>query len=368
MLARSSLILVAIWLCTGGSAAFLQGQPSNNHCSAALRDKKVLVHYMIWYSEPGTRVWTWVNKDTFEPSTMGCNNTQQLPTYYSPVSGAFASWDAEHIASDLALMKANCIDGVIVDFQQPSSKTGRENMDRSMAAVVAGVEREGLEFAIMYDTSSKDSSWGLHDVDGITADWRHIVATAKNSTAYLRDSAGNRLFFAFGKTPLPTSDVACQGCVFYSQDSLGAVTASGKVASQATTPGLLAAFSWIAPSKADPLAFLEKFYGTRCGSKFPDSPTPCVGAAYPGFKSIHAGYATLPRSTALLRQTLELCVKNADICQIVTWNDFTEGTQIQPSYWCDGSSPEAFLQVVRDFMPSPLAAPAPQEEPHPRTG
>jgi hypothetical protein len=64
-----------------------------------------------------------------------------------------------------------------------------------------------------------------------------------------------------------------------------------------------------------------------------------VGSAFPGFKDIYAeagvraSYGSIdPRDGETLRYTLNLALEqNADIVQLVTWNDYGEGTIIEPT-------------------------------------
>src|SRR5690606_10713662 len=81
-------------------------------------------------------------------------------------------------------------------------------------------------------------------------------------------------------------------------------------------------------------AYLEIFYA------FGQSEWPSyVGAAFPGFHDLHAeagaqesyGYLDA-REGATFRETLDRAVQaKAPIIQLVTWNDFGEGTNIEPT-------------------------------------
>lgn len=56
-----------------------------------------------------------------------------------------------------------------------------------------------------------------------------------------------------------------------------------------------------------------------------------------------------------MSSTLDCCSSGTDLPDVlVLWcalagNDFNEGTHVQPSWWCDGNAPDAFLQAIKDF-------------------
>jgi len=203
----------------------------------------------------------------------------------------------------------------------------------------------------MFDASSM-KDWGRDQASEVAADWRQVIALAENHRdSYLKDAAGNMMFFLFGATPAPGPAVLCQPCAFYAQDANGLSTLRHAA-------GAHGAFAWVEPPQGLPLDYLRAFYTRKCGTMFPDSPTPCVGAAFAGLEAVYPDHSSIPRSTALLRDTLKLCAEHTNICQVPTWNDFNEGTHIQPSYWCNGLQPDAYLDILREFklsMESELA-------------
>lgn len=327
--------------------ALLLGLASGATCpKAGPNGTRVFAHYMLWFDTPDKNGhWNWY-KPPFKPSD-GCNNTQNLATYFPPAMGAFASYDTTHIASDLALMRESCVSGVILDYQQPNTADPtRAVIDKAFPAVVSAVKNAGLEFAVMYDTSSKPD-WGKNDRAAVQADWERLIAVAKaNADAYLKDPEGNLMFFAFGATPMPMANTSgAEKSAFYVQDAR-------KDTGGDTAPGVHGSFAWIEPNAAknSPLDYLRGYYSGKCASLYPASPVPCVGAAFAGFKPVYP-LGIINRSTALLRQTLDMCAAaGAIVCQVPTWNDFNEGTHIQPSYWCDGNAPNAFLDVIESFV------------------
>jgi hypothetical protein len=227
-------------------------------------------------------------------------------------AGAFASDSTVHIAADMALLKEHCVDGIIFDFQNPTSANdpSKRAIAASFPLVLQAAVANGLAWAVMYDTSSQaGGNWGRGDPT-VAADWAEIMQTASDfRDSTLKDAAGNAMFFAFGATPLPEADARCGNCSFYAQD--------GRIDTGiASAPGQHGAFAWIEPKASS--QYLPAFYEAKCAKAFPLAPTPCVGVAYAGFKAVYPDYGTIARSTELLRSTLELCGDNVDLCQIAT--------------------------------------------------
>lgn len=143
--------------------------------------------------------------------------------------------------------------------------------------------------------------------------------------------------FAFGATPLP--DTRDSQAYYYVQDG------------RTDTGGGDGAFAWNEPDAAggDWNEYLQDFYASKCASMFPNTPIPCVGAAFAGYQAVYPG-SVLPRSPKTLQSTLAMCPQFTPICQVVTWNDYNEGTHIEPSWWCDGANnPNEFIEVISNF-------------------
>jgi hypothetical protein len=63
-------------------------QPNSGAACPANNPTKVMVHYMLWFNEAGTNGhWQWYNADHFNPEVDGCNNTEQLATWFPPSEG-----------------------------------------------------------------------------------------------------------------------------------------------------------------------------------------------------------------------------------------------------------------------------------------
>ncbi|CAG2123160.1 unnamed protein product, partial [Medioppia subpectinata] len=62
-----------------------------------------------------------------------------------------------------------------------------------------------------------------------------------------------------------------------------------------------------------------------------------VGCAYSGFNSFYkeGGWGdfpwSIPVNTNNFQQTLDLALQHTDVVQVATWNDYGEGTQIEPT-------------------------------------
>ena len=296
----------------------------------------VLVHYMIWFDYANVSGhWDWYQTPPFVPSD-GCNNTENLATYFPPAVGSFASYDTSHIQYDFQQFSTYGIDGVIIDYQHPEPGDPTLPLfNKSLPLVVSAAESAGLTWGIMYDTSSM-TNWGAGSPT-VQSDWAYLSTVSSQSPNYLRDSNGMKLMFAFGATPLP--DNRDSQAYYYVQDG------------RTDTGGGDGAFAWNEPdaSGGDWNEYLQDFYASKCGTMYPSTPIPCIGAAFAGYQAVYPG-TVLPRSPKTLQSTLSLCQQYTPICQTVTWNDYNEGTHIEPSWWCDGTNnPNEFVEVVASF-------------------
>lgn len=217
----------------------------------------------------------------------------------------------------MALLKEHCIDGIIMDYQNPTAADdpSKQAIAAAFPLVLQAAVANNLSWAVMYDTSSKaGGNWGRDDPT-VAADWAEIIQTAadfRDST--LKDAGNNTMFFAFGATPMPAADVSCENCSFYVQDGRGD-TGAGHA------PGQHGAFAWIEPQASS--QYLPGFYEGKCAKAYPAASTPCVGVAYAGFKAVYPQYGAIARSTELLRSTLELCGSKAELCQVATCEQHT---------------------------------------------
>ena len=315
------LLLLLVGLLWGGAA---RGQavavPKTN-------PQKVYMHYMPWFETPQTSDngrwglhWTMANQNPniVDPAT----GKRQIAAHYYPLIGPYASSDPAVIEYHLLLLKYAGIDGVLLDFYG----NGTNDLPlilRNTNALVPRTADVGLGFGVVFEDQFAAT---LADA---TANMRYVGTNYFSRPNYLQ--ANNRpLVLTFGPqkyqapaqwtqilAALPTPPTFLT--LWYQSEEAGA-NAAGE-------------FNWI---YSDFLPGLTNFYQNRV----PRLGT-AAGVAYPGFDTFYAqgGWGgptfVIPQNDGqTLTQTLALATQYRDrlaFVQLATFNDFGEGTMLEPT-------------------------------------
>ncbi len=283
---------------------------------------------MPWFETPATYNgvwgihWTMSNQN---PNVVNANGQRQIASHYYPLTGPYASGDSNIIQYQLLLMKLSGIDGVFIDWPGVQQKYDYPYLVRNTNKIIAMLSRVGLNYAIVYEDQ---------DLKGAS----NVVATAQTDMTYMQTNfftqdnyekiAGKPVLLDFGPQVLKGQDqwtsvfsVLNPQPAFYTlwfQSSEAGSNASGE-------------FSWI---PQDNFTTLNYYYGgyALSGTKF--------GSAYPGFNSFYAqggwGGPTWTidyNNLGNFQQTLALALSQSNInyIQLATWNDYGEGTMIEPT-------------------------------------
>jgi hypothetical protein len=291
--------------------------------------KKVFVHLMPWFETKASNGggtwgihWTMSNQN---PDIIESNGQRQIASHYYPLTGPYASGDSAIIQYQLLLMKLSGIDGVFIDWPGVQQRYDYPLLVRNTNQVVAMLSKVGLNYAIVYEDQ---------DLKGAT----DVIATAQKDMAYAQtnyftaanyEKIGEKpLLLNFG--PQVIKGEANWTSVFSVLNPQPAFFPlwfqSGTAGSNATGE-----FAWI---PQDNLATLTHFYTTYTygGTKF--------GSAYPGFNSFYAEggwggptWTIAYNNLSNFQQTLDLALAQSNInyIQLATWNDYGEGTMIEPT-------------------------------------
>lgn len=295
--------------------------------------KKIYAHLMPWFEtreSSGNGTWGahWT-MNTRNPDVVDSTGKRQIAAHYYPLIGPYASGDKDVVEYQLLLMKYAGVDGVLIDWpgtlncvDYPKNKQNAEAFINKTAAV-------GLEFAIVYE----DHNLTLAPTYGCSVPDK--LAAARNDMAYLRDNYFPRsnytkinnapLLLDFGpqtfKSPEEWTNIFSPLSTRPTFLSLWYNTSAG-----ANAQG---EYPWI---YSDFTTGLQNFYDNRpLNVKF--------GVAYPGFNTFYSeggwGGPTwgLPyNGTGTFGLTMDMA-KNSGVnwIQLATWNDYGEGTMIEPT-------------------------------------
>lgn len=258
--------------------------------------RKIYVHHMPWFEKPGFH---W----------------DQVGRHYNPQIGTYHSGDYAVIEYQLLLMKYSGIDGLIIDWPGRSTMyedlpANAENTDQ----VIAQTGKFGLEFAVcfedQYATDTNNAISSMH--------WArdHYF----NQPNHIKVS-GRPALFVFGPQRIAAGDwpavLDATGAdpmfytLWYNDGAGGARDGT---------------YAWI---YSDGLEGVRNYYNRADqGSKVPVL-YPGFHAAYPdGAPGWGVGYDVEGDTfTALWNAGKGV----GEMVQIATWNDYTEGTMIEPT-------------------------------------
>lgn len=302
----------------------------------------LLVHYMPWYQAPPIDAswgWHWT-MNHFSPDVKDENGHREIASYYYPLIGPYDSRDPAVLEYQVLLMKLSGIDGVIVDWYGSENYLDYGILNDSTQALFQYIKKAGLLFSICYEDQTIRN---MVDNNHIALENAHANAQKEMlylqnnwfvDEAYLRTSE-RPVLFNFGPQFFKSASdweklfsVLNTRPVFITEDkTLPPITTSGF-----PWPPMWASYNGVLTEQALD-NYLTTFYKRAASWDF------WVASAFPGFKDIYkdagvsAGYGFLDaRDGETLKSTLQLAVDNhPDAIQLVTWNDYGEGTNIEPT-------------------------------------
>ncbi|MBI5960594.1 MAG: glycoside hydrolase family 99-like domain-containing protein [Chloroflexi bacterium] len=299
----------------------------------------LLAHYMPWYQTPeisGQWGWHWT-MDHFDPSQTDEKGRPQIASHFTPLTGPYDSNDDALLEYQVLLMKLSGIDGVIVDWYGMENFRDYAALNESTGKLFEYVKKAGLLFVICYE----DQSIGhMVDANRLTAEtarahgqevMQYMQTHWFSDDAYLKVD-GSPVLFTFGPQYFKSS-TDWENLFSVLETPPGLVTLDKHMVS-----GSLSSYPWppmfgITMNQAALEAYLEPFYRKAGRWEY------IVGGAFPGFHDIYqeagvrASYGYLDAEQGeTFRFTLQMALdQNPDVIQLITWNDYGEGTNIEPT-------------------------------------
>lgn len=294
--------------------------------------KKVYVHVMPWFESNQSSGngswgihWTMANQN---PNVVDGSGRRQIASKFYPLIGPYASGDADVVEYQLLLMKYAGIDGVLIDWPGALNVWDYPKNRANAEAMIALSSKVGLDYAVVYE----DNNITLAGNAGLVGD---RIGAAKNDMAYLRDRYfGQSNYIRVNNAPLL---LVFGPQTFHSPSDWGAIFS---VLPQQPTFLTLwyqagdagqydsGEFSWVYQNNPQ----IDNFYARGI-------PGVKMGSAYPGFDSFYAqgGWSgptwVIPHNgTSNFASLLDKAIQSGvNYTQLVTWNDYGEGTMIEPT-------------------------------------
>lgn len=299
--------------------------------------KKVYVHYMPWFQSKDYdgywgQHWTMTNQN---PDIVDSNGKRQIASYYYPIIGPYSSHDPDIHEYHFLMMKLSGIDGVIFDWYGSRDLYDYKLIKDASELFIDVMEDLELEFSIMYEdrvaVQAYEQGLSASTIEAAQDDMKYINDRYFSSPMYhyFNDQP---LLYVFGPsfitTPVEWDEIFSVVPDANHPDFLTLWASQHLVGSMAAGE-----FLWVAP---DHLLAHEYYY-----SVYPDQNKVTVGSAYPGFASFYVDggwsdgineWVIADTDGHTFVETLNYTHHEvADFIQIATWNDFGEGTMIEPT-------------------------------------
>ena len=294
---------------------------------------KVYAHYMPWFVKPSASgVWNhW---------TMSANavNSSNYASWYHPLTNAYASDDSDILDYQCLLMKYSGIDGVMVDWYGTQQKNDYPQNEVNTKALLKAVEKAKLKIAIVYEDATLN---GLDDSGKqaqARSDMQYLNSDYFKSESYVKVDDRPLLLcfgpqqlntpkgwnFAFGTLSVKPEFIVLNGFSNRANDA-SYITSQGE-------------FVWVNPNPDYQDAKNHDLY---------------IAGAMPGFHDHYKesgqgnGYTTYDREDGQLFQRQLDAARSAGLewVQLSTWNDYGEGTIIEPTT----EFRYQYLEIVQQF-------------------
>ena len=296
--------------------------------------QQILVHYMAWFEDSLSsgngkwgQHWTMANR---APGKILPDGRREIASHFYPLIGPYASADPDVLDYHLLLMKYAGIDGVIVDWYGTHKNFDYGLIERNTDSLFQHVGRAKLGFAICYEDAAlikARAGSGISIIAAAQQDFAYLQQHYFNSNNYIRINK-QPLLLCFGPDNLERpwfwdksfsylKEKPYLLTLWYKGDHAGYMG--------------MGEFPWIDSNHSTSLI---NFYEKR-RQRFQGS----IAGAYPGFHDFYQqggwgqnSFTIDHQSGVTLKNTLALAQKShLPIVQINTWNDFGEGTMIEPT-------------------------------------
>ncbi len=314
----------------------------------------LLMHYMPWYESPEVRGfwgkhWTGF-QDQHDPDQLGPDGLPDIYSNYHPLIGPYDSADPDVLECHLLQMKLAGVDGVIADWYGLSSAADYPLIHEATEALFDAAGAFGLGFAVCFEDRTVEflvnsGQLAPGQVTGhLSSMFAWMQANWFGEPQYFRRN-GVPLVLNFGPVFVQSAGPwdAAINALPTPPDLFG-------LHNLWTLNGSEGGFTWVHWSAWDgnPSELTIKQRLTAIHSGVSADPNRVIPSAVPGFDDVYPDqfFPFLDhKSGTTLRQSLEAAMEGPwPIVQLVTWNDYGEGTMIEPTH----EFGYTFLEVVQN--------------------
>lgn len=316
---------------------------------AKTNDTKLYMHYMTWFESKESSSnnqwgshWRMQNRD---PDKIDANGKREIASHFYPLIGPYHSGDKDVIEYHLLLMKYSGIDGILIDWYGTYDLHDYAMIRENTEQVVEMMDEVGLEYAIVYEdrflNNIVNAQMAPTAESAAKRDMRYLESNFFSDPNYIHIN-NNPLLLVFGPITLETPERWTE--VFSTLNTPPTFLTLWDTSKEAGE-NAQGEYAWVYENNS----YLENFYANTLPSLEIG-----MGGAYPGFKdfyqeggsSTNIGWTIEHNNGTTLDETLQLAENNnLDYLQLITWNDFGEGTMFEPTEEFGFS----YIEKVRDF-------------------
>jgi hypothetical protein len=336
--------VVALQASTGSSAGDAR--------EAEAPRKTLLMHYMPWYQTPEVQgYWGghWAGwKQEHDPAQADERGLPDIRSEFRPLIGTYDSADPDVIECHLLQMKLAGVDGVIVDWYGIADTADYPANQRGSVALFDACGDLGMSFAVCYEdrTIQHMENTGVLDPGAVQA---HLTETIEwLDTNWFGDERyvqinGRPLLLNFG--PIHIEDPTVWDIALGSVSPRPSFFALHHLWEGVNADGgytWVHSYAWETPDPARIRRVLDRTY-----RRVSDDPSKTIVSAVPGFDDIYENsHPYVPHLGGMsMEVSLGVCMDGPwEIVQLVTWNDYGEGTMIEPTY----EFGYRFLEIIQD--------------------
>jgi hypothetical protein len=306
----------------------------------------IFVHYMPWFEDVQSSYngswgihWTMATQN---PEITDENGRRQIASHYYPQIGPYASGDPDVIEYHLLLMKYAGITGVLIDWYGSTDVNDYASIRENSEKLIGKLDAVGLNFAIVYEDRTVESVFNqnpeLDPIDIAAQDMSYIEDHYFTHDNYIRIDDWP-LLLVFGPEYFHDHEDWSEIMLSFGDQPLFLILNG---ASSQTAPSSSGEYIWVNNTS------LDYWYGTAHNFDY------FMGGAYPGFIDFYeeGGWGSGfdwqidHNDGATFREGLQKAdANNMEYLQLITWNDFGEGTMIEPT----DEFGYTFLEEVQEF-------------------
>ena len=295
----------------------------------------------------------------YNPNTLDSNGFRQIASHFYPVTGPYDSDDTLVLEYQTLLMKISGIDGVLVKWDGMANYLDYGTNNISTQNTLKAIQKAKLHFGIVFEDYVYNTmiNNGYMKADTVFTYGKRVMqymqGTYFNADAYLKIN-NQPVLLNFGPQYFKQSanwdtlfSALSEKPMLFTEDTRLSPVATG-------------AFPWTPMSRSDVNGILQQSVLDSYLAQYYQKAASwahVVTTAFPGFHDIyneagvHNSYGFLDElNGATFKSTLyQATAHKPDIIQIETWNDYGEGTIIEPTVQF-GTQYLEIIQATKDSM------------------